>query len=195
MFEQHDNYLATLPDELDRESVRAACADAAADPEAAEKAFIVAMVWGYGTVGYGPWRVRRILTQNRAAARKLHAVATTLLGEGAATAYAQFSEYGGCRLRFLGPAFGTKYLAFCGPNAQPAPLILDRLVAAWLSANVNATFDSISWRPKTYGRYLDQMSHWSRSLDVRPDELECRIFTAQADLGQNQWRSPVPIPG
>jgi hypothetical protein len=145
------------------------------------------MVWGYGTVGYGPWRVNRVLTQNRAAARKLHTIATTLHGEGVVAAYARFSDYRDCRLRYLGPAFGTKYLAFTSPVDRAPALILDRLVAQWLGAKAGLFLDPVGWHRPTYERYLNLMYRWAEALGVQPGELECQVFTAQSDLLENQW--------
>jgi hypothetical protein len=44
-----------LPDRLSRPAVRLFSRSAATDPEAAVRAFLVAMTWGYGRLGYGPF--------------------------------------------------------------------------------------------------------------------------------------------
>ena len=45
----------------------------------------------------------------------------------------------------------------------------------------------IPWNSDTYGRYLDQMDRWADALDICPDDLECLLFSAQADAIGNQW--------
>ena len=39
--------------------------------ESAVRAFLLAMIWGYGPVGYGPFRTRRVLESHDAPARLL----------------------------------------------------------------------------------------------------------------------------
>src|SRR5260370_2200923 len=80
-FPECKSTLEALPDLVDRQAVRDACSAAAAAPEAAVAAFAAAMVWGYGwSVGYGPWRTRRILdTTSDAPSRLAH------LAQGLAT--------------------------------------------------------------------------------------------------------------
>jgi hypothetical protein len=186
-FERHRALLIPLPDALDRPTIRRACVGAAESPETAEAAFMVAMAWGYGTVGFGPWRVARILATNRGAAARLQAAAETLGSHGPMPAYRRLGDPGDCRLRYLGPAFGTKFLAFCSSDRNRPPLILDRLVAAWLGQNAGLDLNPVPWNAHTYSRYLDQMYRWADLLDVSPDDLECRVFSAEADRIGNRW--------
>jgi hypothetical protein len=60
-FPDSADLFASLPDQLDRATVRAACSEAARSPAVAWQAFLVVMVWGQGRTGYGPWRTARIL--------------------------------------------------------------------------------------------------------------------------------------
>jgi hypothetical protein len=39
-------------------------------------------------------------------------------------------------------------------------------------------------------RYLDTMYGWADALDIEPDDLECRVFSAEADAAGNQWAKP-----
>lgn len=193
-FERHCDLLTGLPDALDRTEIRELCVDADKSPEGAETAFMAVMVWGYAEVGYGPWRSSRILAVNRDPVSRLQTVAETLRSDGPEPAYRRLSDYADCRLRFLGPAFGTKFLAFCSANEQQPALILDRLVAAWLARNTTLKLDAASWSPATYGRYLAEMYSWATLLKVRPDDLECQIFSAEADKIGNKWSSKRASP-
>jgi hypothetical protein len=50
-FPSHASVFAMLPDRLSRLVIRGACLGAAANPVAAERAFLAVMAWGYGWVG------------------------------------------------------------------------------------------------------------------------------------------------
>jgi hypothetical protein len=184
-FPEREALLTSLPDRLDRVTVRARCSSAATSPEAAWQAFLVVMVWGFGTVGYGPWRTAQVLAATVEAQERLASVAQQLAAQGALDAYRLLA--GGCRLRGLGPAFGTKYLYFCPQGPGPPALIFDRLVAKWLTRTVQISLNPGSWSAGTYRRYLDILGAWAAALDVAPDEIEQRIFQAQADQARSQW--------
>ena len=178
--------LAQLPARLDRAAVRAACAAAPSGPDAALEAFLAAMAWGYGKVGYGPWRTARILDPgvNPQAGQRLAESAAELLSAGPLAAYQRLG--GKSRLRWLGPAFGTKYLYFCPqPDAHNRALILDGRVARWLATHAGIVLDPVPWAPDTYARYLDVMHGWADALDVAPDVVEERIFVAQTNAERN----------
>ncbi len=178
-----------LPNRLDREVVRQACSEAAVDADSAERAFIVVMAWGYGTeVGYGPWRTQRVLSQTPRAADRLASVARTLSEDGAIAAYSRLAHENDCGLRWLGPAFGSKYLYFCQPEGQSVlALILDRLVATWLEREAGLNVNPVPWSERTYRRYIEQMHSWAYALQCRPDELEYCMFREMANEGNSQW--------
>jgi hypothetical protein len=178
--------LALLPEYLDRASVRAACLDAPSSPAAARHAFLVVMAWGHGMVGFGPWRTARILQEGSHAPDRLAKVAQHLVHWGALDAYSLLG--GDCRLRGLGPAFGTKYLYFCPQSAAgPRALIFDRLVAAWLAQHADVRLSPVSWSSKTYRHYLELVRSWADALGVACDEVEQCIFQAQSNEVGNQW--------
>jgi hypothetical protein len=134
----------------------------------------------YGTVGYGAWRTASILQAHNHAPDRLAKVAQGLAERSALDAYSLLG--GACRLRGLGPAFGTKYLYFCAqPATGPRALILDRLVARWLARNAGVSLNPGFWSSKTYGRYLELLGSWAEALGSTPDEVEMCIFQAEAD--------------
>jgi hypothetical protein len=184
-FPESEGLLTALPDRLDRAAVRARCSNAATSPKAAWQAFLVVMVWGFGTVGYGPWRTAQVLAATVGAQERLASVAQQLAAGGALDAYRLLA--GGCRLRGLGPAFGTKYLYFCPQGPGPPALIFDRLVAKWLTGTVDISLNSGPWSARTYRRYLDLLGAWAAALEVAPDEIEQSIFQIQADQERSQW--------
>jgi Putative 8-oxoguanine DNA glycosylase OGG-like protein len=192
-FPECEDLFACLPDRLDREHVRVACAGAASTPAAAWQGFMVVMVWGYGRVGYGPWRTARIRSDTPKVQDRLARVAQHLAERGAVDAYRLLA--GDCRLRWLGPAFGTKYLYFCPQRPESQALILDRLVARWLTNQANISVNAGPWSPTTYRRYLDLLGGWAATLSVAADDLERCIFQAQADQQASQWAGPPTAAG
>jgi hypothetical protein len=178
--------LEALPDALDREAIRAASREAAEGPAQAVRAFMATMIWGYGRVGYGPWRTRRVLEETPEAPLKLTTAAALVRADGGPVAYRAMTS--ALRLRFLGPAFGTKYLYFAPsqPDNPPA-LILDRLVAGWLNRHAGTRINPITWAPSTYKHYVGLLVEFAEELDVGPDAIEERIFIAAAREAGGQW--------
>jgi hypothetical protein len=186
-FSSHAATFAALPDRLDRPAVCRVCVHAAVSPAAAERSFLAVMAWGYGSVGYGPFRVRRVLDAAPTAGAQLHTAAGTAAEGRPVEAYAYLGDHGTARLPHPGPAFGTKFLYFCSSGGTRPTLILDRLVARWLRQNTALVFNEIRWSASTYARYLETMFVWADELALAPDELEVCIFSRQAGLGGSQW--------
>lgn len=187
-FPVFEGTFASLPELLDRDSVRQACVRATDDPESAASAFLAVMAWGFGSLGYGQYRTTAILTGTPDASVKLQAVAHTLAQEGADGAYRRMARPGDCKLRRLGPAFGTKFLYFCQPTGQAVTaLILDQFVATWLARHTPLVVNPVPWAPATYRRYLTHMHDWAASTGCRPDDLEYWMFRAIASERGSQW--------
>lgn len=180
--------LESLPDLVDRDVVKRHAAGAGVSPGAAEWGFIVAMVWGYGTTGYGPWRVEQMFSSIKDAPSALHRVASTLRRDGALSAYSLLGTE--ARMFKLGPAFGTKFLYFCEqPRVGQSALILDRLVARWLRQHIELVLNPVPWSVGTYGRYLKAMHEWAEELSVRPEDVELAIFQTEVATSGGQWAS------
>ncbi len=186
-FPSHAATFAALPDRLDRAAVRRASVHAAVSSADAERSFLAVMAWGYGRVGYGPFRVRRVLDAAPNADAALQAAARAAAEGRPVEAYRCLGDQGKGQLPHLGPAFGTKFLYFCSPAGARPALILDRLVARWLRENVGLKFNELRWSVSTYARYLETMFRWADELALAADELEVCIFSAQARLGDGQW--------
>ena len=88
-------------------------------------------------------------------------------------------------VRYLGPAFATKYLYFSGAGAEDHPsLILDSVVAT--SLRDRCGWESLSnrggWPSDTYDRYCNLLARWSRESSARPgptftaDQIERALF-------------------
>ncbi|MBN9794429.1 hypothetical protein DMP17_38480 [Pseudonocardia sp. TMWB2A] len=147
-------------------------------------AFVAAMVWGYGPVGYGPYRTRRVLTANQNAASRLHEVLSAAAVGDRKRAFDLARAPG---LKYLGPAFGTKFLYYAsltaGRDSAVLP-ILDSVVAGWFQQNTTFQPRLDLWRWQDYEHYLHVLQTWSRELDgIRIDVLEQLIFDSAWSAG------------
>ncbi|MCX5069463.1 hypothetical protein OOJ91_26810 [Micromonospora lupini] len=160
-----------------------AVADAYRGGSASARQLLAAvLIWGYGPIGYGPWRAATSLggdpTGQRLAAA-LDEVSTSPSDEAVLrTAYRRFRDPGQARLPWLGPAFFTKVLYFVGyrPGAGGVqPLILDRVVAGRLPAEAGITRRN-GWSSEEWLAYLRWAADQARSRGIEPDEVELAVF-------------------
>lgn len=139
-------------------------------PSSVSGAFAVAMVWGYGTTGYGPVRTRCVLTGTRDPAAPLDPSVRDRLADaaqiatdsGPVLAYKFLNNEG--HIWSLGPTFFTKWLYFTtartdANDADAAP-ILDAQIISWLDRNGHMTL-----RPgctDDYAKYLELLAAWAK---------------------------------
>ena len=183
---RNTEFLRGLPDAVGRTDVIKVCATAAASPADAERGFVAAMIWGYGTVGYGPYRTARVLTANAQAPEVLHHVADVAVTRGGVAA---FEALKADRLKWLGVAFATKYLFFCAENggAGPAP-VLDRLVRGWLGDHTGWA-PRLDWQLGDYTTYVQAVVAWAGELQMRPADVELLMFRSAANADPtSRWR-------
>ncbi|MEH0985727.1 8-oxoguanine DNA glycosylase OGG fold protein [Micromonospora sp. CPCC 205556] len=183
----HHDLLAELPDQIDRDVVAERGRRAGESEAEAVQAFVSAMVWGYGPIGYGAFRTARVLRENPDAPGVLLEAALRVRRDGGAEALAWLKAN---RLRYLGVAFATKYLFFCSGNEAPA-LVLDRLVQRWLWRHAACSV-SLNWQVGHYRRYLVLLTGWADELGITPGQAEWLIFadSASQELG-SPWASPL----
>ncbi len=186
-FPEHHWFLDALPEHIDRaEATR--YAERATTPEGTEGAFLVAMIWGYGSVGYGAWRTARVLAENPHAVDRLTEVALVARDRGGVAA---FHDLAARPLRYLGVAFGTKYLRFVTTALAPADAgapILDAVVRRWLATHAGLRLDIDAWRPAVYEKYVALLGSWSEKLDLTVDTVEQMIFrSAISQEGSALW--------
>lgn len=151
--------------------------------------FLWSQIWGYGTNGYGPHRVAKILggTTRRApvitAEEALAACYEALMKSGPVEAYRVMAREHW--VPGLGPAFLTKFLYFAGHHKEQSrevpddlePLILDAVVSHAIHEEYQLTFGP-GWGTRRYGEYLEFMCREAHEqYKVEPDELERALFT------------------
>jgi hypothetical protein len=148
-------------------------------------AFTVAMIWGHGTSGYGPYRTARVLTGSRepaglplspAVEDRLRESATVARERGPVEGYRYLNNSPG-KIAGLGPAFFTKWLYFVTVRgsvgtASAAP-VLDALVLRWLAARA---MPLRAGSTDDYARYVELLSSWGKPHGLAPAEVEERIF-------------------
>jgi hypothetical protein len=148
------------------------------------------MIWGYGTVGYGGFRTKRVLTENEASGERLAQVAWIAANEGGPIAFEWLAQPQH-RLRWLGVAFATKFLFFCAANGTgpPAP-VLDRLVRNWIWRSTGWSL-SLEWNVADYRAYVSAVSAWGAELGVTPGDVEMLMFQLAADAEPaSSWSAP-----
>ena len=160
----------------------------AREADAAERLqvlFVASMIWGYGEVGYGAWRIRVALEAPQLGEQLEMLTAKLLSGD----------LVGACRavsIPRLGPAFYTKLFYFlCRSRVQRFPLILDTVLMnafeQLLGLDVgdyakvtrkHGRVTSIRAWPEGYQRYVEQMHDWADALDCTADQIELFLFQA-----------------
>lgn len=178
--------LDRLPHAVNRESTRDVVLSEL-DAGRALPAFVPAMIWGYGTVGVGPTRVRWVLTGKKSkeavqapvlpsVSDRLTAATHKVRESGPRDAFYLMNNDG--HIKHLGAAFFTKWLYFSsalqGPDDPAAAPILDKQVAIWLNKNahVSLTLNNTN----SYATYLDLLSDWGKQYGRSRVQVEKAIF-------------------
>jgi len=160
-------------------------------PEGRFGLLLAAYIWGTGTSAFNVGRRVRGLTRTQPGevGDRLVAAADLLEAEGPVAAYASLQAGSSNHIKFLGPAFFTKYLYFAAGHpttVKPQPLILDKFVAR----SVNAVFDGWTlrdhgWSARTYGQYLTLAAEQTRKAGppATPAGVEMALFQAHTQRG------------
>lgn len=144
------------------------------------------LAWGLGTRAPRLHaRLDGIAEDKRKAANLLtEAWESALNGADAEKAYSVLTTHKGRgRIKWLGPAFSTKFLYFAqGSTKAPSYVILDAVVARNLRPAAWPSAPSTAWWPSTYGAYCLLMQNWAEEAQLRsgnetsPDQIELAVF-------------------
>jgi len=154
----------------------AASARRSGSPEDIRRVFLGAMLWGYGTVGYGSWRTQRMLSTPGSSdmlKRTFDLIAENRIEEA----------YSGFRLDRCGPSFFTKFFYFSGfePGSRRYPLILDAVVRRSLMSFADADLSDFTgtsqWNLRGYIRYIQVMHEWAQELNCEAHNIEFFLFS------------------
>lgn len=177
--------LDQMPERVDRESTRELVLSQLKSGRVLG-AFVGAMVWGYGTYGYGPVRTRWILTGTKtnpleatvlpSVAERLAAGATFVRENGPIEGFRFMNNEN--RIKYLGAAYFTKWLYFTSAttsatdgNASP---ILDARAAEWMLSEAGLSLDT--GRTSSYERYVQILNEWGHEYDRTAVQVEKAIF-------------------
>jgi hypothetical protein len=196
-FPEHREFLTELNSKaLNRAEVARLGEEVTSEKEAI-KLFLASMIWGFGNAGYGPFRTRRILDTHSAGAKLLE-IAQIANEDGGLAAFKHVAnKRADCGyLKYLGPAFGTKYIYFAQMAKQPkkATPVMDAVIRRWFAANIPGMRLNLStWDLASYEKYIQHLTHWAVALSpgnpLRLDQIEYLIFAGQ----RTNWPSPTEL--
>lgn len=137
-----------------------------------------ASAWGAGTSGRNMRRRMKSVRQDPAGFAALLREAGVVGRTDPRAAYELLYPRRRTAIRFLGPAFFTKFLYFAGAGAPDHPsLILDARVAAALNTSIDRRgLRYGGWKSETYQGYCLLLERWAREHGVRADVIEHRLF-------------------
>jgi hypothetical protein len=176
----HAEVIAELPAQLNRTSVREFCDRQPTDDSGALRIFIASQIWGYGQVGYGPFRLGEAL--GAPALAPALSESRAFLREGQPVD--AFREL--CvrhELPWVGTAFGTKFLHFADPTGRA--LILDSVVAGWLKEHAGLNFRCLR-SDQEYATWLELAGAWAEETGTTPERIELLVFSDGLPQG-SQW--------
>ncbi len=144
--------------------------------------FLATMLWGYGTVGYGPWRMAHI---TKDIDQLDHVLLTTLRNIKHGAVHAAYNTFQNAHIPFLGQSYFTKYLYFaglgCGVNHYP--LILDTRILQSLTTLLGTRYFS-NGTADDYLSYLITLHEWAEIIDCRADSIEYLLSLTPQEFWQ-----------
>ncbi|WCN82531.1 8-oxoguanine DNA glycosylase OGG fold protein [Micromonospora sp. LH3U1] len=175
-----DAWPDTLPasGEIWRRDVFAVADAYRAGSASARQLLAAVLIWGYGPIGYGPWRATRSLGADPDGKRLAYALKDPVSDEdGLRTAYRRFGDPDHARLPWLGPGLFTKVLYFAGYQRGVGgvqPLILDRVVASRLPAEAGVGRRN-GWSSEEWLAYLRWAAEQAQARGVEADTVEMMV--------------------
>lgn len=151
-------------------------------PSAIRSLFLATMLWGYGTAGYGPWRLAHITSEIEQLDAVLFESLRAIKYGNVRTAFSIFQD---AHIPFLGPAYFTKFLYFAGLGCgiDHYPLILDTRILQSLGALLGKrTFSGGT--ADDYYSYIVTLHEWAEMLDCRADSIEYLLFLTPQEFWQ-----------
>ncbi len=156
-------------------------------PEGRVGLLLGAYIWGTGESAFLVGRRVRTFTRTpiEAVGKRLVTAADLMHTAGPIAAYESLLSRQANHVKFMGPAFFTKYLYYAGglqPTTRPQPLILDKFVARALDANFGGwALRGNGWSGATYGRYLRLAAEMAEQegSPATPAGVEFALFKAR----------------
>lgn len=137
--------------------------------------FLAAMIWGYGTTGYGASRVAKIIRKN---ANTLNDYLKGQVQAARSRPEESWSSFRNeHRLKWFGPAFASKFayfVAFESSDSELRPLIVD-INTSWVMWDLVKLQRTVELK-STYVQYVDMAHRWAEEQGWRADEVEWALF-------------------
>jgi hypothetical protein len=151
-------------------------------PASIRRVFLATMLWGYTNVGYGPWRVARMLGNLAQLDRVLSEAHKAIRSSNIRQAYTSLQD---AHIPYFGPAFFTKFLYFAGLGCgvDHFPLILDSRVMLSLQELLGANAPALG-ELDDYLQYVACLHEWAELLDCRADSIEYLLFLTPKEFWQ-----------
>lgn len=144
--------------------------------DSVEDLFVGSMIFGYGPIALGPTRVGRVISENHDLITLLHRQYAAA-ASGASMSWNSHTDVD--RVRYLGPAFATKFAYFAARKQDAVgliPLIADVNTswAMWWLAGIPRSVE----QHNSYMEYVNLAHAWGDelSVDYGADETERAIF-------------------
>ena len=139
--------------------------------------FVASMIWGFGDRGYGAARTEAMIrpyTRGDLEGVLRRIAKAALLGPAAAWDAITVDH----RIKYLGPAFGTKVIYFMARASDsppsPIPLIADANTSRAMA--ILCGLSRSAWRRNAYLEYVDRAHGWAEELGCPVDEVEHALF-------------------
>ncbi len=181
-------FIQELPTKLDRNLIKEVFEN---NEYGLEAKFATVMIWGYGVVGYGSFRTKKMFASADFQS-KLEKSFQLSQSELPLEAYRFLSIN---RIQMLGPTFATKWISFASPQSNPAP-IYDSFVSKWFQHFAADAFtpipiSSLLWNVRTYSKYLSWMQIQAHSFNMKSNDLELLIFqdALRSFPNSSKWKS------
>jgi hypothetical protein len=154
--------------------------------------FLAAMVWGFGTTGFGAWRTGQMIA-TPGFSTSLTDIINTVRRDGAEVGFATLTSSGQSRIRRLGPSYGTKLLFFAGDGYphRPQPVVYDELVARALDDIAPGHWppSPLHLTPRRYAEYCAWVEGTANELGVQPPDIEYALFVHGSTLKRGPRRT------
>lgn len=143
----------------------------------ATELLLAAMVWGFGSIAYGPSRTEKMLATTGVLSRLNRIVAAA---QSSPTAGYAALWHRGADITYLKSAMGTKLLYFAGYDLASAsgPLVVDANVLRALNHIEGVSFPKYANQLTTaqYQKYIAHAEKWGRGAGAPSDAVECSLF-------------------
>src|SRR5699024_9543420 len=197
---QYEGFFNELKiDRIDRKQAVQLSPHKVTNEQEAVQVFLLAMLWGYGLVGYGPFRTRRIIDRPEAVAELLE-VAQVAQRDGALVAFQLIADRrsrgSNSFLKALGPAFGSMYIYVLTATSypdKPAPVV-GAVAYRWFRKHAASSEPRVEfWHTPSYKQFLDCHEGCASDItqllgqEVRLDDVEYLISAEGSRFEGNDW--------